>query len=60
MLSLEPLAAVVDLADVDAIFQEIGEGTISEGNAAPIFGDLGVASLGNNTSAVKFGDQFAE
>jgi hypothetical protein len=60
VLSLEPFAAMVDLAEVDAIFEEIGEGTVREWNAALIFGDLGSASLGDNASSVQFGDQPAK
>ena len=60
MLSLEPFAAVMDFADVDAVLQEIGEGTVGEGNAALIFCDLGIAALGDDASAVEFGDQLAE
>ena len=40
MLSLEPFAAVMDLAEVDPVLQEIGEGTVGEGNAALVFGDF--------------------
>ena len=60
MFALEPFAAVVDLAEVDPVFQEVGEGAVGEGNAALIFRDFGVASLGDDASAVEFGDQFAE
>ena len=60
VLSLEPFAAMVGLAEVDAIFEEIGEGTVGEGNAALIFGDLGIASLGDDAPSVEFGNQLAE
>ena len=48
MLSLEPFAAVMRLANVDAVFKEIGEGTIGKGDAAVVFCDFGVAALGDD------------
>src|SRR6476620_1737038 len=38
VLSLEPFSAVMGLADIDAVFQEVGEGTVSEGNATIVLG----------------------
>ena len=32
MLALEPFAAVTGFADVDPVFEEIGEGTLGEWN----------------------------
>ena len=60
MFALEPFAAVADLSDVDAILQDVGKGTISEANAAPIFGDLSLATLGDNAVTVEVGNQLAE
>ena len=34
VLAVEPFAAVVNLAEIDAVLQEVGEGTEAEGNAA--------------------------
>ena len=60
MFSLEPFTSVVHLADIDPVFEEVGEGAISEGNAAIVFGCFGIAPLRNNASPVEIGDQFAE
>jgi hypothetical protein len=60
MLALEPFAAVMDFAEIDAVLQEIGEGAIGEGDTALVFLDLGVAALGDDLSLVEFGDQFVE
>ena len=51
---------VTGLAEVDAVFQKVGEGTISEGNAAVVFGDLGIPPLGDDAPAVEIRDQFPE
>src|SRR6478735_2506525 len=47
-------------ADINPVLQDVGEGPISEGNAAPIFGRVGVAAFGDNAEAAEFSDQFAE
>ena len=60
LFALEPLAAVMNLADVDAVFQEIGEGTVREGDATIVLGDLGVPTLGDDATPIQFGDKFAE
>lgn len=51
---------MVDLTEVDAILQKIGEGAVGEGDAALVLGDLRIAPLGDNAPAVELGDQFAE
>src|SRR6266853_6529435 len=43
VFAFEPLAAMMNLAQIDAVLEKIGEGTIGEGNGAIVFGDLGVA-----------------
>ena len=60
MLALEPLAVVVNLAEIDAVFQEVGEGTVGEGNATIEFGDLGAAPFRDNAPSIEVGDQLAE
>ena len=60
VFALEPLAAVVHLAEVDSVFEEVGEGTIGEGNATIVFGDPGIALLGDDAPAIEIRDQFAE
>lgn len=45
MLPLEPFAAMVGFAEIDAIFKEIGQGPVCKGNAALVFSDLSRASL---------------
>ncbi|MCA6111587.1 hypothetical protein J6497_31100 [Bradyrhizobium sp. CNPSo 4026] len=45
VFTLEPFAAMMNLAEINAVFQEIGEGTVGEGNAAVEFRDLGVAAV---------------
>jgi uncharacterized protein (TIGR04141 family) len=52
VLALKPLAAVVNLAEIDAVLQEIGEGTVGERNAPVVFGDLGAAPFGDDTPAI--------
>lgn len=47
-------------ADIDAVFQEIGERTVSEGDAAVVLGSLGVATLGDDVPAVEFSNKPAE
>src|SRR5258706_2859294 len=39
VFAFEPLAAMMNLAQIDAVLEKIGEGTIGEGNAAIVFGD---------------------
>ncbi len=58
--AFEPLAAMMNLAEIDAVLEKIGEGTIGEGNAAIVFGDLGVALLGDDAPVVEFAHQLAE
>src|SRR5882724_6618042 len=53
MFALEPLAVVVNLADIRAVFEEVSEGNIGEGNAAVVFGDFGISSLGDDAPAVE-------
>jgi hypothetical protein len=50
---------VVNLANVDAVFQEIGEGPVGERDATVVFGDLGVPALGDDAAAVQLGDKLA-
>jgi len=45
----------VHIADVDAVLQEVGEGTVGEGNATVVFGDLCVAPLGDDFPSIEFG-----
>jgi hypothetical protein len=51
---------VAGLANVDAVFQEIGEWTIGKRNFPIEFPDLGVPTLGDNPVAVKVLDQLAK
>ena len=60
VLAFEPLAAVVNLPKIDAIFEEVGEGTVGEGNAPLVLGDLGATPLGDDASPVEISDQFTE
>src|SRR6266478_8467602 len=60
VLTLEPFAAMVDFAEIDAVFEKVGEGTVGEGNAPVVFGHLGVALLGDDAHAIEFGHQLAE
>ncbi len=60
MLSLEPLATMMGLANVDPVLEEVGEGAIGEGGASPIFGDLGVATFGDDFLPIKLSDELAE
>src|SRR6476659_7006875 len=60
VLSLEPFAGVMGLADVDAVLQEVGEGAVGEGNPAPVFCNFGLAVFGDNLAAIQFGHQLAE
>src|SRR6202171_4527977 len=60
MLTLKPLAAVMGFADVNPVFEEIGEGTVGEWNAALIFRNYGLAALGDDLPTVEFGDELAE
>ena len=48
VLTLEPFAAMMDFAEIDAVLEKIGEGTIGEGNGAIVFGNFGVAPLGDD------------
>jgi hypothetical protein len=60
MFSLEPFSAVMHLAEIDPVLQEVGEGTVGEGNATLVFCDLGVTPLGDDFPAIEFGYQLAE
>ena len=60
MLSLEPFAGIMGFADIDAVLEEVGEGTIGERNAALKLRDFGIATLGHNLPAVEFTDELAE
>src|SRR6185437_9053674 len=60
VLTLEPFAAIMDLAEIDPVLQEIGEGTVGEGNAALVFCDLDVSPCGDDTSSVEFSDELGE
>ena len=60
VLALEPLAAVVNLANIDAVLEEVGEGTVGKGNGSVVFRDFGVPSLGNNAPSVQIRDELAE
>ncbi len=60
MLTLEPFAAMMDFAEIDAVLEKVGEGTVGEGNAAQVLGNLGVAPLGDDASAIEFGHQLAK
>jgi hypothetical protein len=51
---------MMNLTEIDAIFEEVSEGLISEGNAALVFGDLGVPPFGDDAPAVEFSHQLAE
>src|SRR6516225_7996173 len=45
VLAFEPFAAVVDFTEIDPVLEEVGEGAISEGNAAIVFGGFRVTAL---------------
>src|SRR5258705_12286325 len=60
VLTLEPFAAMMDFAEIDAVLEKVGEGTVGEGNAAQVLGNLGVAPLGDDASAIQFGHQLAK
>jgi hypothetical protein len=60
LFALEPFTAVVNLANISTVLQEIGEGAVGEGNTAIVFGDLGVPALGDDATPVQFGNKFAE
>jgi len=60
MLAFEPFATVVHLAEIDAVFEKIGEGAIGEGNGTIVLGNFSIAPLGDDATAVKIGDQFAK
>jgi hypothetical protein len=51
VLSLEPFTAIVNLANIGAIFEEVGERTVGEGNSAVVFRDLCISPLSDNASA---------
>jgi hypothetical protein len=55
VLALEPLATVMNLTEIDAVLEKIGERTIGESNAAVVFGNLGVAPFGDHAPAIEFG-----
>src|SRR5258706_6045978 len=48
VLTLEPFAAMMDFAEIDAVLEKVGEGTGGEGNAPVVFGHLGVALFGDD------------
>src|SRR5712671_2651810 len=52
MLSLEPFAGVMSLADVNAVLQEVGEGAVGEGYPAPVFCNFGLAAFGDNFATI--------
>src|SRR6266404_2379495 len=60
VLTLEPFAAVMNLAKIDAVLEKVGEGTVGKGNAPVVFGHLGVAPLGDDATAIEFGHQLAK
>src|SRR4029453_5963141 len=60
VLAFEPLAAMMDLTEVDPVFQEISEWTVGEGNATLVLSDLGAASFSHDASRIEIRDQFAE
>ncbi len=60
VLTLELFAAVVDFAEIDTILEKVGEGTVGEGNAPVVFGDLGAAPFRDDAPAIEFGHQLAE
>ncbi len=60
VLALVPLAAMMNLTEIDAVLEKIGERTVSKGNGAVVFGDLSLSPLGNDAPAVQFGHQLAE
>src|SRR4029077_11752245 len=49
-----------NLAEIDAVFQEMGEGTVGKGYATVVFGDLGFATFCDYASPVEISDQLAE
>src|ERR1700738_5635879 len=53
MLAREPFVLVSGFADVDAVLQEVGEGTVGEGYPAVVFPDLGIPALGDDAPAVE-------
>jgi hypothetical protein len=60
LFSFEPFSVVMHLADVNSVLEKVGEGTIRERNAAVIFCDFRVTSLGNDFPAIQFSYKLAE
>jgi hypothetical protein len=54
MFSLEPFSVVMHLADVNAVLEKVGEGTISERNAALVSYNFCVPPLGDDFPAIEF------
>src|SRR6476469_1421538 len=50
----------MDLTEIDAVLEKIGEGTIGEGDRTIEFGDLGFAPLGDDTPVIEFSHQLPE
>src|SRR6516162_7492200 len=57
VLAFEPFAAVMDFTEIDPVLEEVGEGAISEGNAAIVFGDFRVTALGDDAALVEISHQ---
>ena len=57
LFPFERFTSVMNLTNVDAVLQQIGEGTIGEGDAAAAFRDFSIASLGDDTPAVELFDE---
>ena len=51
---------MVNLAEIDPVLQEVGEGAVGEGDRTVEFGDFGAAPFGDDASAVEFAHQLAE
>ena len=60
VLAFEPLAAMMDLAEIDPVLEKVREGTVGEGNAAIVFGDLCIAALSDDAPLVQVSDQAAK
>jgi len=60
VLAREPLAGVVNLAEINPVLEKVREETVGEGDATVILDYLGRTSLRDNTSPVEVRDQLAE
>ena len=60
VLAGEPFPCVAHLADVDLVFEEIGQRTVGELNPAVVFLDFGIPSFGDDAFGVEVIDQLLD